>query len=133
MEYTAHVIALSAASPQPSAPSSSASDPIGPAAPIDEPPPEKLMRAMPTIAAAKPAKKRALTPPLFSTNAEIRPVNRGDVATMTLTLDAVVSARAVFSSMNANVTPQIPAAANSSSSRQPDVCRSRGRMSHSAA
>ena len=62
----------------------------------------------------------------------MRPVNRGEVATMTLTLEAVVSVSAVFSSMNERVTPQMPAAANRASSLQPEVRRSFGRMSHSA-
>ena len=94
--------------------------------------PEKLMSAIPAMAKTKPTKNPAPKPPFFKAYAMMRPVNKGDVATITLTLEAVVRVRAVFSSMNARVTPQMPAAANSVSSRQPDVRNSLGRIAQSA-
>ena len=60
-------------------------------------------------------------------------MNRGATATMTPTFEAVVYTSAMFSMRKYSVTPQAPAATNSSSSRQPATRKRRGRMAHSAA
>ena len=90
------------------------------------------MSVMPDIAITKPAKNFAPTCSSRVTNVAMSAINRGAMATITPTFEALVMVSAMFSIKKYNVTPVAPASANSASTRAPMKGVTRWWMTHSA-